>query len=349
LRHSEVLTVREMFTPSDAVGTVGASAGTAAVLGLRRVRQTDAPTTAYLMVGERCGRDCAFCAQARSSTSRSHFLSRIAWMPYPSEQVLHGVARGFEQHKVVRCCLQVTVSPGCLWQARDLVREIHAVSSIPICVSIVLARLDGVRALLESGAERVTLALDAACERVYSESKGRDWRRQLDLLETAARHFPGHIGTHLIAGLGETEWEMVTILQEMVDRRVTVGLFSFTPVPGTRWGDRMPPLLASYRRIQSARHLLVTGVCRAEEFQFSPEGQIASYGVRRARLLDVLADGRAFQTAGCPGCNRPYYNERPGKTMYNYPRPLDAREIEAAITLVLDGLVHEQPLLAAGQ
>jgi biotin synthase len=146
------------------------------------------------------------------------------------------------------------------------------------------------------------------------------------------------MGTHLIVGLGETEQEMSTILQEMVDRQITVGLFAFTPVRGTSWGKRQPPALASYRRIQAARYLMSIGVCRVQDFTFSTVGQLLSYGLNRQRLCELLADGRAFQTAGCPGCNRPYYNERPGRAVYNYPRPLYPKEIEAAISLVLSEL-----------
>jgi biotin synthase len=131
---------------------------------------------------------------------------------------------------------------------------------------------------------------------------------------------------------------MATILQEMVDRQVTVGLFSFTPIPGTAWSNRPPPLLSSYRRIQAARYLLTTGACRIEDFGFSPEGQIVSYGLSQENLYALLANGRAFQTAGCPGCNRPYYNERPGRAMYNYPRPLNAEETEAAISSIVTEL-----------
>jgi biotin synthase len=43
------------------------------------------------------------------------------------------------------------------------------------------------------------------------------------------------------------------------------------------------------------------------------------------------ATGEPFQTSGCPDCNRPYYNERPGGVMYNYPRPLVAAEALRAI------------------
>jgi biotin synthase len=104
------------------------------------------------------------------------------------------------------------------------------------------------------------------------------------------------------------------------------------------WADRPPPALQSYRRIQAARYLMVMGACRAAHFSFSPSGEINSYGLSLARLRELLDDGRAFQTAGCPSCNRPYYNERPGKAMYNYPRPLHAAEIETAISAVIAGL-----------
>ncbi len=317
---------------------VRVSAGTAAVVGLRPIRQMDAPTTAYLMVGERCSYDCVFCTQARHSAARAHFLSRVAWPPYPLEDTLQAIRRSFERGDIVRCCLQVTAAPGCLSQALALVGELHSRSCVPICVSIMVPDLDSVCALLEQGADRVTLALDAACERVYRGVKGEDWSRRLALLCAAAQLFPGHLGTHLIAGLGETEQEMVMAIQEMVDRQVTVGLFSFTPVAGTRWGDRPPPALPSYRRIQVARHLLVTGACRAPDLHFSPAGQIISYGLTLARLRELLDDGGAFRTAGCPGCNRPYYNERPGKALYNYPRSLSVAEFEEALSAVMEGL-----------
>jgi len=313
---------------------IGVSAGTAMVLGLKRISQTDAPTTAYLMVGEDCSSDCTFCTQARNSTARSHFLSRVAWPPYPAKVALPAVADSFAQGRIMRCCLQVPVSPGYLEQTLNLAQQLHSLCLIPICASIVLHRLDDVQALLTSGVERVSLALDAACESAYREAKGHDWTRRLDILRRAAERFPGRIGTHLIVGLGETEQDMATMLQEMVDRQVSVGLFAFTPVRGTAWAARPPPSLFSYRRIQAARYLLATGARRVQDLHFSAAGQIVSYGLSQAELRARLADGCAFQTAGCPGCNRPYYNERPGGVMYNYPRRLRPEEVEEAISAV---------------
>ena len=337
MRYPQTLAKESLNSPY-AMRTVGVSAGTAAVLGLRRIRQTDPPTTAYLMVGESCAQTCTFCTQAQQSTARSHFLSRVAWPVFPRSKTVVAIARSFAVHRTVRCCLQVTLFPGYLSTTLDLVHQLRSVSGIPICVSVVTSNLDDVGALLARGAERVTLALDAACERVYAVSKGGGWQDRLDLLRAAARLFPGDIGTHLIAGLGESEQEMSVMLQEMVDRQVPVGLFSFTPVAGTAWEDRAPPTLPVYRRVQAARYLLDAGACRTSGFRFGPTGRIVSYGLNRDTLGKLLAGGQAFQTAGCPGCNRPYYNERPGRAMYNYPRPLDSQEAEAAIDTVLAGL-----------
>lgn len=341
LRHPEVMTTAELFVLDEREQTIGVSAGTAAVIGLQHLCQSDKPTTAYLMIGESCRYNCAFCTQARSSSARSHFLSRVVWPPYPSQRVLQAVANSFAQGEIRRCCFQVTVFPGYLQYTLSLIKQLRSLSLMPISTAVVTSKLDEVRALLECGVERVALALDAACERVYRETKGSDWQSRLNLLRAAAERFPGCIGTHLIVGLGETEQEMCFVLQEMVDRGITVGLFAFTPVPGTAYAHRPPPALASYRRIQVARYLLTMRVSRVENWSFSPTGQIVSYGLDPEELRQLLADGRAFETAGCSGCNRPYYNERPGRTMYNYPRPLSAEEIEAAIAVTVTQLTSE--------
>lgn len=317
------------------VSAVRVSAGTAAVLGLRRLRQADAPTTAYLMVGDRCSRDCSFCAQARRSSARLHHLSRVVWPPYPLEHTLEAVHHSYERGQIVRCCLQVTASPGYLDQTVRVAQQLRQISPVPLCASVVLSDPASVQRLLQSGVERVSLALDAACERVFQEAKRDCWESRIELLWTAAQLFPGRVGTHLIVGLGETEREMSAMLQELVQRGVMVGLFSFTPVPGTLWAKRTPPALASYRRIQVALYLLSSSACCMQDWTFSETGQIVSYGLSRQRLHELLSDGRAFQTSGCPGCNRPYYNERPGGVPYNYPRMLRPGETEAAVSAVL--------------
>ena len=314
------------------------SSGSAVVLGLETWQLEVPPTTAYLMVGDKCERDCLFCAQARHSTACADQLSRVSWPAYAMQDVLPRLAAAFERQAIERSCLQVTAGRGFVELARQVVREIKAASPVPLCVCIRASHLGLFEALLGLGAERVTLALDAASERVYNVVKGPDWAKTLQLLRRAAERYPGHVGTHVIVGLGETEAEASALMQEMQDWGITIALFAFTPVPGTALAQRLPPPLASYRRLQVARYLIVNGKSRAKDFRFAPDGRIESYGMGALQLQALLADGRAFETSGCPGCNRPYYNERPGGALYNYPRALRPEEAAAATALVIDSL-----------
>jgi biotin synthase-related radical SAM superfamily protein len=80
-----------------------------------------------------------------------------------------------------------------------------------------------------------------------------------------------------------------------------------------------------------AHHLIIRNLATVEDFAFSPQGRIISFGLSEAELSAFLRDGKAFETSGCPGCNRPYYNESPRGPLYNYPRPLTPDETQSAI------------------
>jgi biotin synthase len=107
---------------------------------------------------------------------------------------------------------------------------------------------------------------------------------------------------------------------------VLPGLFAFTPVTGTVLAKREPPDIQRYRRIQVARYLMLNKVVRYDDMKFDENG-LTSHGVNEQTLACIVRTGKPFLTSGCPDCNRPYYNERPGGTMYNYPRKLTEDEI----------------------
>ena len=88
------------------------------------------------------------------------------------------------------------------------------------------------------------------------------WAGTLRLLEESSARFPGRISTHLIVGLGETEEELVSIMQYMKDLGITIGLFAFTPVKGTPMECVPQPQRDTYRRVQIARHLITGGHVR---------------------------------------------------------------------------------------
>jgi len=309
---------------------VNVSIGTAAVLDLADVAMDAAPTTAYLMLGGRCGMDCGFCAQARSSqASASKLLSRVTWPEFDQLQTLALLAEAVERGDIRRCCLQVTVAEGYFQRTLEVIRAVRETCDVPIDAAILPSNMAQVEELLAAGVDHIGFGLDAACEQVFQRVKGGNWARNLSLIEETACRFPGRGAVHLIVGLGETEQEMAGMIQRMHDLGLVVGLFAFTPVRGTRMEGASPPPIATYRRMQVARYLITNNLARIGNFTFSTTGQLLSFNL--PSLPEILADGVTFQTSGCPDCNRPFYNERPGGTMYNYPQPLTAQQVEAAI------------------
>jgi len=322
---------------------VRVSIGTETILGLQDRWMDAKPTTAYLMtyIDERCKANCAFCPQARDSTASRDLLSRVLWPPHKTEEVLRGL-RNPRFKDLRRVCLQVINYPGFLRDVMELVEAIRDATSLPISLDTPPIGSEALRELWEMGVERVCIPIDAATPRLFDEVKGRTiggpytWRGQMEALKAALKVFgEGRVTTHLIVGLGETEQEAVRLIQEMWDRGVLTALFAFTPIPGTRLEDHPPPPLEAYRRIQVARFLITLEETRFEDMAFDDEGRIIDFGLDAERLRELLSGGEAFQTSGCPGCNRPYYNERPRGPLYNYPRPLRGDEIDKEVEAIL--------------
>jgi biotin synthase-related radical SAM superfamily protein len=315
-----------------ATNTIHVSIGTAAVLGLADLPMITAPTTAYLMVGGRCTRNCAFCAQARGSTASDWALSRVTWPQYPLGEVCARLRAAELEGSLRRCCLQVTAGHNYRRRALEAVRQVRRTLSMPVNVAILIQDAGQGATFLEAGVDRLGFGLDAACEHVFRAVKGRGWARTLTTIEEVARRYPGRASVHLIVGLGESEREMVERIAWAHDLALGVGLFAFTPVRGTALADRAPPSLAVYRRMQAARWLIVRHGARLDAFQFDERGDLAGLGLPGSPDLGpLLGGGEAFCTAGCPDCNRPFYNERPGGPMYNYARPLTPAEARRAL------------------
>lgn len=304
------------------------STGTAAVVAGRKTKSEAPPTTAYVMVGKKCVNNCRFCAQARESGAGANMLSRVTWPEAEADAAAAGIAAAHAAGRLKRACLQVVGDGRGPAAAVAALAGFRAESAVlPVCVSSRLASVAEALALVAAGADRVCIALDAATPAIYQEVKDGDWEERWRLLTDCAAALPGRVTTHLIVGLGETEEEMVDTLAACIDKGITVGLFAFTPVRGTAWADRPAPPLGQYRRVQAAHHLLRLGYGR--ESIICRQGLIAGFAV--PGLAALLTDGEAFRTSGCPDCNRPYYNERPGGVMYNYPRPLTTAEAARAI------------------
>ena len=309
------------------------SLGTAAQLGLLKMRMESLPTTAYLLHGEGCQMNCAFCLQARDAGRQPGRLGRITWPSFPQEEVVAGLQQAARKGLLQRICLQAVYEPGGSKAVAELLRRLKDVVQLPLSLSAPVHSIAEAALYFEAGAERLSIALDAAAGEIYALYKGGLLQKRLRLLSDCARLWPGRMSTHLICGLGETEAQVALLLERLVKEKITVALFAFTPLKGTPLEQRLPPEPASYRRLQALYYLLRHGHLSAKDLRFD-KGRLISFGLDESKLRHLLGGGEAFQTCGCPGCNRPYFNERPGGFIYNYPRPLKQSEIAAALTLV---------------
>jgi biotin synthase len=306
------------------------SVGTAGVLGLVRVPMAVAPTTAYLMLGDRCVMNCAFCAQAQDSKTNGRYLSRVTWPEYPLNKVCARLKRAEHQGLLQRCCIQVTAGKDAYQEALHAIHKIRRATFLPLNVAILPANIGQIVELIESGVDGIGFGLDAASERVFQETKRLHWEHMLSIIESTADRFPGIASVHLIVGLGESEREMVERMLWVRDLGLNIGLFAFTPIQGTPLADRSQPPLSQYRRMQAARWLILNHSARITNFSFSAYGALSRINLVGWR--NALLGGEAFRTSGCPACNRPFYNERPGGTTYNYARPLTEDEAAQALS-----------------
>ncbi|NVM55253.1 MAG: radical SAM protein [Candidatus Helarchaeota archaeon] len=311
------------------------SVGTAAVLGLVKMQLDAIPTTAYLMLfsEKRCLANCGFCPQARESKARIDYLSRIIWPKFELLEVKKAFESLLEQEKFERICIQAINYTGFF---DDLVGVVETLNSlgIPLSVSVQPLNAEQMKKLHELKVSRIGIPLDAATRTLFYNIKGKGakgpykWEKYFNNLELAQSIFgQTNVSTHLIIGLGETEFEAVKFIQQVIDSKVLPALFTFTPIKGTNFETKSRPTLFQYRKMQLARYLIKNKICRMKDFTFNEDKELINFGIPKEKLYEIIQTGKPFLTSGCSGCNRPYYNERPGEELYNYPRPLTDEEI----------------------
>jgi biotin synthase-related radical SAM superfamily protein len=326
------------MTPIELVKNVRLSLGTAIQTGLVEGEPDPFFTTAFLMtyLEGRCSANCAFCPQARDSTSSSDRLSRISWPELEFKSFLRRVP---QVTSLQRLCIQSLRYPEVVDDVGSMITQLRRICDIPLSVCIHPISKDEMTKLREAGATSIGIAIDACTPALFNRVKGAGrgspyrWAVHMTALRTALKVFgKGNVTTHLIVGLGETEPEAAGFLLGMKDAGVSVGLFAFTSIRGTTMEGMSSPELSSYRRLQVLRYLLAADRIRRDQVHYSESGQL-ELNMSHDDLKEFLSTGEAFRTSGCHGCNRPYYNERPRGTIYNYARPLNKSEVREAINI----------------
>jgi biotin synthase len=284
---------------------------------MRDIRMAAVPTTAYLMTSSSCIGDCAYCGQGRGAVGDHSHLSRINWPEVGENQLVEA----FIAHPGVfqRVCFQTTASHGVLRQLLVLVPRIHEASGVPISVSYRVTKHEEADQLFDAGVQRIGVAIDCCSKRLHPQLRGGSLAESVTLVKDLAGRYPGRISTHLIIGLGEEEMEAAELMVELHRAGVLVSLFAFSPVRGTRMEHRAPPALVSYRKLQ-----LLLGLLDWQEQErfcvaYDARKSIHGLGLSEAQIRLFLGRHFVFVTHGCPGCNRPFYTEVPGGTMFNFP------------------------------
>ena len=314
------------------------SVGSATVLGLVRSRIDVLPTTVYMLTYRRgrCCASCAFCPQSKTSSGRADMLSRVVWPEYPIEEVVEQITKAYKKGSIQRACVQALNYPNVQRDLVNIAKSMRKKCGIPMSVSCQPLSRKGMQELAEAGVNRVSVALDATTEELFDKVKGASaggpyrWRSHMVALREAVQVFGrNNVSTHLIVGLGEKEEDFVRLTQECVDMGVYPAVFAFTPVSGTVMEHNPPPPISSYRKLQIAQYLITHKLSRFEKMAFE-NGTLSGFGLPKKDLSENVESGEPFRTSGCPGCNRPYYNERPAGPIYNYPKKLTETEIEEA-------------------
>jgi len=338
-------TVQLLDTTNDTNSTevapkiVRVSLGSAIALGLLKGSVDALPSTVYLLTYHegKCIANCQFCSQARSSTSRSDSLSRVTWPTFSIDKIISEIQRAVSRGLVRRVCLQAVNYPHAFADVLNLIRSIRSKIDVPMSLSCQPFRGEQLQSLADAGLDRIGIPLDAATEDLFSKIKGPEaggtyaWHEHLRALEASVAIFGrGRVSTHLMVGLGENDAQLVSITQEMVDMGVYPSLFAFTPIQGTPLENWSQPPVNRYRRIQLVQYLVTKGKARYSTMKFDQKGDLMDYGISLENLKEIVASGEPFLTSGCPDCNRPFYNERAGGPLYNYPRPLTRDEVALA-------------------
>ena len=136
-----------------------------------------------------------------------------------------------------------------------------------------------------------------------------------------------------MVGMGETEQEMISLMQRLWQMGVMNHLFSFFAEEGSQLAEMQQPPWPTYLRIQLARYLIEEGVSSEDKMDFDSQGHIIDFGVVPEKLNACITSGTPFMTTGCLGedcqvaCNRPFGNCLPDIEQWNYPYTPNEEEI----------------------
>ena len=313
---------------------------------------------------EGCRANCAYCGLARHREAERDYADRnfirVDWPAVPMEQVVDIVAKDGEKSAFHRMCISMITHPR---SDEDTVTVLKAWTAridpktIPVSIlsNPTTMRRDDVKRLHELGADIFTVALDAATPEIFERTRGKGvqsphtWKKYWEILMDAREIFgPQKFGAHVIIGMGETEHDALTLIQQLVDLGGHSHLFCFFPEKGSLM-DHLPATPRDqWRRVQLARYLIDYRGVNVKGMRFDEQGRVVDFAIPQAELDAIIDAGTAFRTSGCPGkfaedvsaCDRPY-GDSPPSNIASYPfapNKGDVRKIRRQLKIVEAGV-----------
>jgi biotin synthase-related radical SAM superfamily protein len=299
---------------------------------------------------EGCRANCAYCGLARHREAERDYADRnfirVDWPAVPMDVVVDKVAGDGADSPFHRMCISMITHPRSDEDTVAVLKKWTAridPDTIPVSIlsnPTTMGRED-VKRLKDLGADIFTVALDAATPVLFDRTRGKGvqsphrWDKYWAVLEDARDVFgPEKFGVHLIAGMGETEYEMLEVVQRVVDMGGHNHMFSFFPEDGSLM-DHLPATPRDqWRRVQLGRYLIDYCDARIDHLRFDEQGRVTHFGMPAAELEDIIQSGLPFRTSGCPGkvqddisaCDRPY-GDSPPSDIASYPFQPDRKDI----------------------
>jgi biotin synthase len=340
------------------------STAVAITLGLTKGRMYRCDCTRCLNLlltyPEGCRANCAYCGLARHREAERDYADRnfirVDWPAVPMEEVVNRVARDGEDSPFHRMCISMITHPRSDEDTVSVLKKWTAKidpDMIPISIlsNPTTMTRDDVQLLRDLGSDIFTVALDAATPALFDRTRGKGvqsphkWSKYWEILEDARDIFgPQKFGVHIIVGMGETEYEVLQLVQRVVEMGGHNHMFCFFPEDGSLM-DHLPATPRDqWRRVQLGRYLIDYRGARVDHMKFDERGRVTDFGLPKAELDDIIDKGVAFRTSGCPGkfaddvsaCDRPY-GDSPPSDIASYPfqpKKKDIRTIRQQLRIV---------------
>ena len=285
---------------------------------------------------EGCSANCAYCglAEKRPGSYEQKSFIHVTWPVFSMEEIVAAVNRA--PSYVQRTCISMITNRQCVEHTLEMTRRLKNETALPlsILISPTILKRDHLMAMKQAGAEKVGIAIDLATPELFDKYRGagvsgpHKWEKYWEILQDSLEIFERpHVGAHLMVGMGETEQEMVSLMQRLWSMGVASHLFSFFAEKGSTLAGRPQPPWPVYLRVQLARYLIEENLSSYDRMHFDASGCIVDFGLDVDTLFETVELGAPFMTTGCHGsdgqvaCNRPFGNCLPDDRQWNYPYP----------------------------